>query len=166
MLTFDFASYMENIAIKLKDISHSNTDKRFWRVSGISDLEDVLLNIRIYKGMQLVIEDNKEAGFVDRNTDNIIEQPYFSFYVLKKSRVTSMEDRTAAVNACLAATRKILSRMRLNKRHNEYGLQFLDFNSVRYSTVGPLGDNYNGIMCSFMLRDEAELFYNVEDWEE
>jgi|GEM_PF-2362371 len=171
IVSFDFDSYMESLAEKLVDISHDTSSKktdRFHRCSGITNLEEILQNITSISGMQLIIQDNLAGGFSDGKSNNVQETPYYNYFLLKKAKAGSMPERKAAVNACKAAMKKILARMRYDKLRDmnfqNTGLLYFDINTVRYDTIGPLADSYFGVWCSFTLTEPALLNINRADW--
>ena len=52
----------------------------------------------------------------------------------------------------------------IDKRNNENGLLDLDRSSIYYDTIGPIGQNYYGIMVSFSLISMPGIKYNADDW--
>jgi hypothetical protein len=167
METYDFATYMEGLATILTDISHDSSNrktKRFLRVSGILNMEQVLQNFTSINGRLLVVQDNLSGSFLDRRSDHILEDQYFTFFVLEKAKWNDMSNRNTQIAACHNTMKKILARIRYDKKRNLNGLLYFDFNSVKYDVVEPVADNYLGVWCSFTLTQSANLFINRDDW--
>lgn len=167
MASFNFLTYMLDCATRLKTIAHTNNTKRFFRCSGIAGLEELLNQMTDVTGRVLVVHNNQEGSVGDiSRADNFLDSPYYVFYVLE--RVEDYNDFDAeelAKENCKAAGFKILSRMIREKRQGILGLSFLDFTSIPYQNVGPVGLNFHGVMFSFTVTDgNSSLVYNKDDW--
>ena len=94
-----------------------------------------------------MVEDNRTGRFMDANSDNYLDNQSYSFLVMQYCKVMDAADRAAAKNATLAIMKKIISRMKRDKRedlsniHPPTGLRNFDLNSVFYQTIGPVGNN-------------------------
>ena len=167
MSSFNFMGYMEDCARRLKAIGHNDKIRKFFRCSGIAELEELLNQVTDVTGRVLVVHNNQEGTVGDVNrSDNFMDSPYYVFYVLEK--VNDYNDFTAeelAKENCKATGFKILARMIRDKRMGLLGLSFLDFTSIPYQNVGPVGINFHGVMFSFTITDgDTRLLYNKDDW--
>jgi len=168
---FDFITYMQHIAESLTAISHSETNKSFFRVSGLNQMEELLQNLSTAKFPALIVEDMPEGRFLDERSNNVIDRRYFSFYVLKPAKIEDAADRSAVIDECKDIVNKIISRMFKNFKdaninyNSESGImRNLERGSIGYRAVGPIGDNCVGIWVSFTLIDTTDVIYNESDW--
>lgn len=164
---FNFKSFMLDCATRLKTIGHSETSKKFFRCSGIAGLEELLNQQTDVTGRIIVIHNNEEGSVGDLNhSDNFLDTPYFVFYVLEKVEdYNDFDAEELAKQNCKADGFKILSRMKRAKRMGTDGMQFIDFTSIPYQNVGPVGVNFHGVMFSFTVtQNEPQLVYNADDW--
>lgn len=164
---FNFKTYMLDCATRLKDIGHTDSVKRFFRCSGIAGLEELLNQQTDVTGRVLVIHNNEEGSVGDMNkADNFLDSPYYVFYVLEKvENYNDFDAEELAKKNCKTAGLKILARMIREKRLGLNGLTFLDFTSIPYQNVGPVGVNFHGVMFSFTVTDgDTRLVYNKDDW--
>jgi len=161
---FDFSAYMREVAETLKEIQHTEGEKHFNRVSSIAELAEFLANMRLAKGYQLIIIDNLAGRFMDRRSDNLLVQPYFSFYLVKHVQRENFEEKEQTIKSCTAVCKKILSKMFYDKRNGLNGLTNLDRESVTYNQAGPLGHNWHGLNVNFTLLDDPEIVYDADDW--
>lgn len=164
---FNFLAYMLDCATRLKAIGHDDYTKRFFRCSGIAGLEELLNSITDVSGRVLVVHNNQEGSVGDQvHSDNFLDSPYYVFYVLE--RVADYNDFDAeelAKENCKTTGFKILARMIREKRLGLNGLSFLDFSSIPYQNVGPVGINFHGVMFSFTVTyGNDKLIYNTNDW--
>lgn len=161
---FDFIAYFRDIAESLKEIQHTEAEKHFSRVSSIAELGEFLANMRTAKGYQLIVIDNVAGRFMDRRSDNLLVQPYFSFYLVKQIPREDPDEKETVIKACTAVCKKVLSKMFYDKRSNLSGLTNLDRDSISYNQAGPFGHNWHGLNVNFMIIDDPEIVYNASDW--
>lgn len=166
---FDFLTYMEDVATNLKAISHSASNKRFFKVSGIDKLEELLMGLTKVKDNILVIEDNLEGKYGE-NATSLLDNMYYTFYTATWAR---SDDAAAIAQAKVTAKslkKKILAKMSRDKRLDQQGvkqdkgLRNFDRASVYYRAIGPLANGFYGVMVNFIIAENPELTYNVSDW--
>jgi len=158
---------MLDCATRLKTIGHTDYVHRFFRCSGIAGLEELLNQQTDITGRVLVIHNNEEGSVGDMvHSDNFLDSPYYVFYVLEKvENYNDFDSEELAKQNCKTDGFKILSRMIREKRLGLNGLDFLDFTSVPYQNVGPVGVNFHGVMFSFTVTDgDNRLVYDINDW--
>lgn len=160
---FDFIAYMRNVATKLKELQHTEDEKHFTRIKGISALEEFLQNQRNLEGIQLVAVANKTGRFTESG-DNLLDQPYYSFFVLKMVTVNDFDAQELAVNECEAIIKKIFSKMFREKIQPNSPLAGLQKASISYAQSGPWVHGWHGMMASFTLLDYPGIIYNADDW--
>ena len=164
-MTFDFIPYMRNIAVSLKELSHTDTDKHFQRVTSLAALEEFLANSRSINGFQLVAVD-KISGRLndDSHSDNLMDRRMFSFYLFKNVRHGHFDEHENAIKECKAVVNKIESRMFYDKNTAANGLQNLN-RSFYYDSIGPFAQGWYGLMVTFTVADAAGITYNPNDWQ-
>jgi len=166
-MTFDFITYMRDCATRMKDIGHTDATPRFFRVSGIGQLDEMLSSLSQMQFPALLVHNNHDGSIGDRSTsNNYLDTPYYVFYVVEHAPLDDFDAHETVKANCKAIGLKILARMVRNKRDMLYGLTFLDFRNITYQTIGPIGDNCYGTMFSFTVSDTANLVYNASDWDE
>jgi len=169
-MDFDFITYMSDVAEKLKEIQHSLQNRRFHRVSSIANIEELLSNMGNTEGLQLLVVDAYDGRFIDNNSSNLLDSRLFTFYVVKNiQEATDFDEKQEALKQCRLVSKKILSKLFLDKltdsqAKTETGLRNLDRQSVRYLTVGPIGDNYHGIETIFTILEKPGIIFSEEDW--
>lgn len=165
MEKFEFIKYMLDCAVRLKDIGHTDTKQRFFRISGISQLEELLSSLPNASSPALLVENNTDGRVGDNaRSDNFLDTPYYIFYVIEKAPFNDHNKMQAAKENSKNIGFKILSRMLNDRRHYRNGLIMFDFSSITYQSVGPIGDNCFGTMFSFSVANPADLVYSNDDW--
>lgn len=162
---FDFIGYFRDIAESLKEIQHTEAEKHFSRVSSIAELGEFLANMRTAIGYQLIVIDNQAGRFLDRRSDNVLIQPYFSFYLVKQVPRENFNEKEETITECMAVCMKILSKLFYDKRNALNGLTNLDRDSITYNQAGPFGHNWYGFNFNFMILDDPDIAYDENDWQ-
>jgi hypothetical protein len=170
MPDFDFTGYMRDVAINLKDIGHIENDdanKRFYRVSSLTAIEEIITSLSILNEFVLVVEDNAEGGLMDANS--IMDRQICSWFLLKKVELNDAEAREQAKKQCKATMIKILKRLRRdyisdNKGETNIGLRNAEFDRWTYTTFGPILDNCIGIHVAFTNPNTLNTVYDGNDW--
>lgn len=161
---FDFIEYMREVAETLYDIQHTESEKHFCRVGSVTDLSEFLTSMRTSRGYQLVVMDNKSGRFLDYRSDNLLVQPYYSFFLLKQTPREDYDTRQETIEGCVEVLKKILAKMFRDKRNDLNGLTNLMRDTISYQQVGPFGHNWIGLNVNFMVTDDSDIVYDEDDW--
>ena len=161
---FDFIGYMREVAESLIDIQHTESEKHFSRVGSVTDLSEFLTSMRTSRGYQLVVMDNRSGRFLDNRSDNLLVQPYYSFFLLRQAAREDYDARQEIIDGCTTVLKKILSRMFFDKRNNLNGLTNLMRDTISYQQAGPFGHNWIGLNVNFMVTDDPDIEYDADDW--
>lgn len=165
MEKFDFIAYMLDCATRLKAIGHTGANPRFFRVSGLSGLEEYMQKLNEAQYPAMIVHDNQEGAVGDRQfSDNFMDIPYFVFYIVSRPEYGNADASEAAKKTCKAIGFKIIAKMLRDKRRGLNGLSFLNIDNIPYQTIGPIGDQAVGVMFSFTVSDQTDLLYNAADW--
>lgn len=164
MIEFNFISYMETeIAAKLKDIAHSPTNKRFYKISGLSGLEEYLANLIEVAGTSLMVVENPE-GALNGNASNYVDVASHEFYIAERYQFGDHEAREAAKAHCKAVGQKIMAKMLQHKQARLHGLNLLQLERVPYYTIGPFGDMAIAVYFRIDVNQSAKLVVDPNDW--
>jgi hypothetical protein len=171
---YNHVTYMRAIATKLKRIQHVEGDdsqKHFFRVSSLANMEELIQNLTGVSGYALVVEDMRMGRFIDNDSENLLDNQSRVFMLIKQVNNADAASRENAIKDCETECMKIFAKMFVDRR-NDYkfslktGLRNLDRNSIYYQTVGPLGDNMHGMMYTFNIMPalNSELVYDENEW--
>lgn len=174
---FDFTGYMKTIAEKLKEIKHSDSDtaKKFFRISSVMNLEEMVDNFTNAGSPCLMVEDNRSGRMMEpQNSQSYLDNQNYAFLIIKHCQQFDASDREQIKKDCDAIMKKIISKFKNDRKYDlthpgetRTGMRDFDMNTVAYQTTGPLGDNYYGMLVQFAMISpiNSELVYNTEDWE-
>jgi len=167
-MAFDYIDYMRDVAERLKEIQHSEAEKRFHRISGIFGLEEMLSNIINMEGFQVMVNDTLEGRFI--STDSaLIDNPSFIFYVIHDLETNDFDTREITLGLCREIIKKIISKIYHDKETDSrnqttYGLNYFRPETLRYTTVGPFGSKFYGIQVTFNIFEKGYVVYSDNDW--
>ena len=156
--------YSEFLARHLAPIRHTDTDCHFLRsdeVEEISDLEERISSIRDYV---LVAIDGHNSDFSWINSDNLVNTPQYFIAVLKQSETGNIDAVHQSKAACKDILMQIVCRMMVDREEEQNGLQFLEVDSMTMRGVGPMSENFYGVMLGFNLRSPITYFINESMW--
>jgi len=161
---YNHLEYMEEVASLCKDIAHSKPRPRFFKSTGLANLDGLIARLNTAYFPCLVAENNEDERFSDNVSDNVLSVPFYSFYILLKANPGNDDEIFSARTKAKEIAKKVVARMCNDGLNERYGLDLLEYNSIRFLGVGPLGDNGYGVMVSFSVKQVAGVFYNSNDW--
>lgn len=156
--------YSEFLARHLAPIRHTDTDCHFLRsdeVEEISDLEARISSIRDYV---LVAIDGHNSDFSWINSDNLVNIPQYFIAVLKQSETGYIDAVHKSKADCKEILMQIVCRMMVDREEERNELQFLEVDSMTMRGVGPMSENFYGVMLGFNLRRPVQYFINESMW--
>ncbi len=166
MIQFNFIPYMEQVAIKLKDIGHTEALPKFFRISGIAGLEELIASLPDMQFPALMVIENTEGRISNNGGGNFTDTPSYEFYVTQKYQFGDHNERATAKAQCKAIGQKILAKMLYDKSQRANGLDLMQFDDVPYFPVGPFGDQFIAVYFRFYVNQYSGLVYNPDDWNE
>ena len=167
---FDFVGLIKDLAVKSKDIGHSDIDRRFYRMSGIKSLEEVLTNLLSAKVPAIGVEDSLDGRLLDNSSDGIFDRQYCVFYVFGRAGFLNHTQREEEKRGIKAIAMKFVVKLRqmhlsdYNMQTN-HGLRGLDVNSFSYRTIAPLPEGLIALAVSFVVDRPFQTKLNPEDWD-
>lgn len=143
--------YGESLARRLKAISHTDEQQHFYRATEAEELTDLNARLSSASGMILVAIDGSNSDFSWKNSDSLMERPQYFFIVARQTTSGDTDTLFAAQVECSAVVRQIISRMVFDHQRYEHGMTYLDESSFTARGIGPIGENFYGIILGFNL---------------
>jgi hypothetical protein len=148
---YDHFGYGETLARRLKAISHSDGRQQFYRATEVEELTDLVARLSSASGMILVAIDGNNSDFSWKDSDSLMERPQYFFIVAQQTESGDTDSIFAAQQACKVVVRQIISRMVVDHQRYAHGMTFLDESSLTVRGIGPLGENFYGVILGFNL---------------
>jgi hypothetical protein len=122
------------------------------------------------------VEDNRTGRYQEAGGSmSYLDNQSYSFLILKHCEQFNAESREQIKKDCDAIMKKIISKFKNDRKYDlthpgetRTGMRDFDMNTVVYRTIGPLGDNYYGMLVQFGMISPInnELVFNADDWNE
>lgn len=171
-MEFRYIDYMRNLASSHKLLKHSEGNRRFYVISSINNLEELLSNSKAT--FPLLCVNNDDSGrFQDTEADMVFDRKPFSFYIFANYKnVLDMNEMDVQKDICRQIGFDFISKMKADKKHDmkgffpKTGLRSLDVSSITYFQIGPLLDNIVGYEFFFSMDDKPDLKFNSSAWDD
>ncbi|MDR1455529.1 MAG: hypothetical protein LBJ01_07760 [Tannerella sp.] len=141
--------YGESLARRLKAISHTDTQQQFYRATEVEELSELNARLSSASGMILVAIDGNNSDFGWKNSDSLMERPQYFFMVAKQTVSGDTDTVFTAQQECAAIVRQIIARMVRDHQRYDSGMTYLDESSFTARGVGPIGENFYGVILGF-----------------
>ena len=169
---FDLISYMEDVAKTHRSIGHTLASPKFFRCTGIGNVEELLQNMSSAQGT-IIMADINLGGTIFGETESFSDQPAFTYYVIKQASFSDLEEQSMIKQECKTLGLAILAKLKYDRYQDNFnsgvnGLKALDLTRIPYDTIGPIANHWYGCMFTFRLNVKASdsgMVYNAEDYE-
>jgi hypothetical protein len=159
-MTFDVIEYFQTIQDELILLQGIN---RFFRVSGIGHLEELMSNLRKVNYPIIAVDDSQD-GYITEQGGGYMDSRYYSVFILAQVKLGNDDDRNIQMAACRTIFAKILSRMIRDSGEYPNELVWMHPDRIKYDEVGYLADNLFGIHFGFTVEIPEDLVYDTDDW--
>lgn len=164
MTTYNHINYMQEVAEKQRSIGHSASCEKFFKSTGIANMDGLLASLNDAQYPCLVAEYGPDKRLTDNVSDNPLQQPFHTFFIVTKATAGSATEIAQARETCEAIADKVIAKMNSDRLNNLNGLHLFNIGSVRIFGIGPVGDSAHGVMVTFTTVDAAQLTHNPDDW--
>ncbi|HOW26810.1 MAG TPA: hypothetical protein PK711_14220 [Bacteroidales bacterium] len=162
---YDHVNYFRTVAGTLKEFVHTPHETVFHRVRSIASMEEFLFSSRIVKKIpHLLVMDRVDSRLQDVLSDNRLIKSFYSFYIVAHAPMDDFDTIETANQSVKSILHKILSKLIHDKQNYLFGMQLLDADSIVYGSIGPIGDNFIGVECSFTIVEIIPLAFDLSDW--
>lgn len=164
---YDHFTYGLMLATKLKAIKHIDENNcHFFRATAQDELKELEDRISQAHGVILIAIDGTDSDFDWKNSDSLIEQPSYLFAVVKETDSTDTDSIFNALTECKEIGHQIISKMLQDRVKYKSGLGYLEPSTFRMKGFGPIGDNFYGVLLSFLFEKGIKYIINQEMWED
>lgn len=161
MEIYDHFSTGELLATHLRDIAHTPKHPRFFTAFGIEDLYDFEDRLSSVSGTILIAIDSNESDTTDNRADSLIDRAAYSFVVARNTNSGRTSTIQEAVRKCKLLVKQIRNRLFLTSSL----LGIID-HDTQITGIGPIGDNFYGVILTFYLNVPESYFIDPKFWKE
>lgn len=161
MEPYNHFTYGELIARRLKAISHTDDRPRFFTAFGIEDLYNFDDKLSSVTGTILIAVDGHESDSTDNGFDSLYDRRSYSYIVARNT----INDRPETINQAADQCRLLAKQIR-NRLFNEQCLKSVIDRNTQITGIGPIGDNFYGVILSFALNENEDFYIDPTYWKE
>ena len=159
MNDFDFISYAEGLARRLKAVGHTDDRRRFFTSFGLEDLVSFTDRLSSLEGFVMIAVDGHESESADNRADALDETRHYGVIICRNT----VSDNPASVSSAFAESDRLCRVVRNRMLHE---LRPRISRDTEINGIGPIGDNFYGCLLSFSM-GETEGFANDQtEWED
>jgi len=145
-MMFDQYTYLDSVKGSFPEIGAIH------RVSGLTNLEETLEQIRNHQDFMLLVEDDDDGWFnlEGKNADN----GFRTFYVVGRTKLNDSANRKLVQAQCKTVALKIFKTIMADAQNFGDAAYGFDRSRIDYRRIGPLINNYHGYSFSYIFIDE------------
>lgn len=164
-MRYNHFEYGEKLARKLIPIGHTDEDEHYLPSDEVEEIFDLNSRMSDLAGMVLVAIDGHNSDFLYPGDDKLVEIPQFFFAIVNSTDSSDINTIHSAKTRCKVVAVQIIARMITDHNLNSEGLEMLDISSFTIRGIGPIGDNFYGVILSFTMNGATGYALNPEMWQ-
>lgn len=161
MEIYDHFATGETLATCLKDIAHTPQHPRFFTAFGLEDLYDFEDKLSSVTGTILIAIDGNESDTSDNQADALTDRSSYSFVIARNT----ISDRTATIQQAIRECKLIAKQIR-NRLFLTPSLNGIINHATQINGIGPIGDNFYGVIFTFYIDTPEAYFIDPNYWKE
>lgn len=155
----DLVDYFEALCETHKQVQHSEDDKHFFK-----NQDDIENNLRAATKLPAVVMGPPEFSFAQTSHDGNYENNFISLLVLKFVKPGDKDDEFTAYDYCKQIAIDFVSKIRKDALDCNTIMNGIAINQVRIEPVGPVMDNFYGVVCDITFDTDIDLDYDESKW--
>lgn len=157
---FNCADYFKNLHDSHVDLS----DYHFGRVSGLSYLEDLIMNAGKYN-KYFLIDDTDEGYSFKGGGYQFYHRRTYTVFILQKYNFNDMAERETKMNQAREIYRDLLSKMMYDEASHQNGLDYLNTSRVSFNEFpGYYANGVCGLYFQFSVDNPVNLEVDGAKW--
>ncbi len=163
-MSYNHFEYGQMLAKSLKDIQHKDTDEKYYRATEQDELTELDARLSGASGTILVSIDGSESTFGWENSDSLMELPIYSFIIASQTENGNSRSIFEAQQKCKKIAKQIISKMLQDYTNALNGLHLLEPSSFTMKGVGPIRENFYGVILFFSLNQGTDYRIDKTMW--
>jgi hypothetical protein len=159
---FDAYEYFENLCNTNKITSSGRY--KFCRVTGLSNMEEVIANFK-KENAYFCVDDTEDGAIIQSPGGGYFERRQYTVFLLKKFPLNNMTAQHEALNECREIYRQITKKLIDDRRFLENSMTYLKVERIPYYEVpGYFISGCTGLYFMITIDIPVDLCYNTDDW--
>lgn len=164
MANYNHFMYVEALAIGLIEISHSIDNKRFFRATGQTKMEELMNNFRSVTGGAMIAVDGKIIDFGWNDSDSLMVNPKYGIVILFPAQSADSASIFIAQDRAAQVALQCIAKMMQDASKYLNGCDKIDPSSFQIDGFGPFADYFFGVEISYSLSDGLNYQLNPQMW--
>lgn len=148
---------LEEIATKVLD--HSEENKRFFKASGLSEIEELISQLSSVQDYGMIASDDDDFSKESGQTRAIFKKNEYSFVIFKKFEDGNMEDLFQVKDWCKNTANTISDIIDHYCRKHAHGIRPLSINKFKFYSLGNMY-GFWAMQCVFFVTEPYEYEIN------
>ncbi len=158
---YNHFEYGKMLADKLKPIQG-----RYYKATEQTEMQELSVQLSEAKDTILIAVDGAESSFSFPNSDSLLEYPKYSFAIVSQTDSSDVQTVLNAQNKCKEFAKQIIAKMLQDAIKYKNGLEFVDGGSFKIAGMGPVGDNFYGVLLTISFSQGISYCLNKSMWED
>lgn len=146
---YNHFQYSEKICKALKPFSWSQENGSFFRATEQTELQELNENISNAQGLIMIAINPAASAFQFHNSDSLMRRIPYSMVIVNQTSSTDTDSIFNSQSKCENIAIEICSRIMCDARQYRNGCELIDPDSFTIEGIGPIGDNFYGVMLQF-----------------
>lgn len=155
----EIVNYFKGIATEHKEILHSENEPHFFR-----DMDEAIEKLKSKSYLPAFILGPPVFDVADKNQDNTYDEHSLSFLLVDYVSMDDFKGKIKVYDKMLRIGRDIIARMRYEACTCDDSIKQFETDRVHIEPVGPILDNYYGMIFEFYMMDFVDLEYDSGKW--
>lgn len=161
---YNHFSYSEKLARRIKAVGHTDNDCHFFRATENQSYQEMAANLSSVSGFVMIAIDGKNSGFLWVDSDSLIERPTYSLVILRQTSINDVDQMFESMELCKVIALQCIAKMLQDARQYVDGCHFIDPASFSIDGVGPVADNFFGVIIQFSLLQGIDYMIDPDMW--
>jgi hypothetical protein len=161
---YNHFSYSEKLARRIKAVGHTDDDCHFFRATENQSYQEMAANLSSVSGFVMIAIDGKNSGFLWVDSDSLIERPTYSLVILRQTSINDVDQMFESMELCKVIALQCIAKMLQDARQYVDGCHLIDPASFSIDGVGPVADNFFGVIIQFSLLQGIDYMIDPDMW--
>jgi len=162
---------MEKLAKRLKLVSHSDSNRHFYRATEQTELEELTANISSANGTIIIAIDGSFVDFEFPDSDNLVARPQYSVVIASQTSSSDSSTILTVQQTCKQIAIQIISKILQDAQAEENGCRYINEKTFTIEGIGPIADNFYGVILSFNMEEginyqlDSNMWSETDEWD-
>lgn len=159
MGSYNHHQYVLNLAKHLRPVEHC------LKATVEEDPEEIEEQLSVLSGCVLYSVDSGVTQGIDTQGNVIVRGNLYQIVILQQTEAGNSDSVFRALDLCKRIGHEILVQLLTDANEWLNGLEGLAANTVTSQSIGPIGNNFHGIVLEYVVEERQPITHNLVLWE-